>query len=600
MRLLRALYFASEREHGQGARDKMAHALGNLAAISPGQSVRSLALRACERYSGATGNNDDPAARRAAAAALRALATRASNQLADGGPRNIWCKHVLPMSFLGQKDTDAKVAFMWKEVWDEGGIATHIVDASNLGPSHFGVLLEEKLLEDLVRKCIDALNDVSWARRIAACTALMELCEQNVLAPVPCITQSSIESLPSSELSRSKRRAQASLAALRSCVKLMTKPRVWTGKAEVVKAAVQIAGRWVTVCSENDTCPWMPICFSQANFGHDLFMGDRWFERWHPDTESSGLDGVPSDTEQGGSEDVEMEDTEDEAKIDFEEGGKILTSDMEPEEHPTDDAVESLMFSGLCKALLEQSFPSQSSHVDATDDDLLPYRAASLAGLAELLQILNNIPDMDDSLADHQIAVYRMIAPTLLAVIDIEKQSNEKKTQPPLIIARSIDCLACAMWKGIGSSREDGVLFLSKTFRAAGGSPAWTVRESSVKGAATLATKCTVQALRNHRTMDVFLESSKLALGDRKFWRVRYAGLTLLRSLVSRAGERGVAFSIIKKSANIRQQEEQLALEALLPYKETILQLARSSLTDSESKVTALASEVCSAMTWLP
>jgi cytochrome b involved in lipid metabolism len=32
VRLLRVLYFASEREHGQGVRDKMAHALGNLAA----------------------------------------------------------------------------------------------------------------------------------------------------------------------------------------------------------------------------------------------------------------------------------------------------------------------------------------------------------------------------------------------------------------------------------------------------------------------------------------------------------------------------------------------------------------------------------------
>lgn len=38
VRLLRALYFASEREQGTGARDKMIHAFGNLAALAPGKS----------------------------------------------------------------------------------------------------------------------------------------------------------------------------------------------------------------------------------------------------------------------------------------------------------------------------------------------------------------------------------------------------------------------------------------------------------------------------------------------------------------------------------------------------------------------------------
>jgi len=58
VRLLRALYFASERERGNAARDKMTHAFGNLAALAPGSSVRSLSLRLCERYKGATGSND--------------------------------------------------------------------------------------------------------------------------------------------------------------------------------------------------------------------------------------------------------------------------------------------------------------------------------------------------------------------------------------------------------------------------------------------------------------------------------------------------------------------------------------------------------------
>lgn len=58
VRLLRALYFASEREQGSGARNKMIHAFGNLAALAPGKSVRSIALRLCDRYKQATGSND--------------------------------------------------------------------------------------------------------------------------------------------------------------------------------------------------------------------------------------------------------------------------------------------------------------------------------------------------------------------------------------------------------------------------------------------------------------------------------------------------------------------------------------------------------------
>ena len=58
VRLLRALYFASERERGSGARDKMIHAFGNLAALAPGSSVRSVAFRLCQRYKVATGSND--------------------------------------------------------------------------------------------------------------------------------------------------------------------------------------------------------------------------------------------------------------------------------------------------------------------------------------------------------------------------------------------------------------------------------------------------------------------------------------------------------------------------------------------------------------
>ncbi len=59
VRLLRALYYASERERGTGAKDKMSHALGNLASLAPGSSVRALAVRLCERYNTAVGGTND-------------------------------------------------------------------------------------------------------------------------------------------------------------------------------------------------------------------------------------------------------------------------------------------------------------------------------------------------------------------------------------------------------------------------------------------------------------------------------------------------------------------------------------------------------------
>lgn len=114
--LLRGFFHGAERESGAGARSKMAHAFGSLASLCPGSSVRSLALRACDNYNSATGANHDPAIRLAAAVALRSIAVRAQNQFSDGGNNDVWCKRVLPVSYLGMRDSDKVVAQLWKEV----------------------------------------------------------------------------------------------------------------------------------------------------------------------------------------------------------------------------------------------------------------------------------------------------------------------------------------------------------------------------------------------------------------------------------------------------------------------------------------------------
>lgn len=620
MRLLRALYFASEREHGQGARDKMAHALGNLASLAPGSSVRSLSLRACERYSGATGNNEDPAIRRAAASALRSVAVRASNQLVDGGPNDIWCRRVLPMAFLGQRDEDSKIASLWKEVWDEGGSASAYKNSDD----STGVTLEEKLLPYITRVCISAMEEVSWAPRVAACSALLSLCAIGVLAP-PSRNLQSQQSFGPSDMKKARRRAFASRNALRSCVELIVKPRVWTGKTTVVKAAVKIAAGWVWACQSEDTiaygwegsgrCPWAPLYLSRDSL-EDLFREDNWFATAHSQEngkEPEFLDVVAADNPES-----ENGDTEAEEKIDFEEGDKVLgtvddsdkgAQDMDVADDETSSS-GSLSLLGLCRALLAQGLMTDVN-ATSSSDEVLPYRAAALEGLADLLKSLRGGSESSPSLK----MMYDFMAPALVGVIDTEGElgmNNETATQPPLIVARSIDCIAAALWNGIGDDGANAapigsVLKLSGMLQTAAGpkQAAWTVRESAVKCTANLASSCHFSALRKHALPATLIETATHALKDRKFWRVRLAGLEVLYSLVSRV-ERvtgsSTAFPPTGSSLESKTgtDKRRLILEALLPHKESILLLARSSLTDSEAKVTSKATDVCNLMAWWP
>ena len=71
----------------------------------------------------------------------------------------------------------------------------------------------------------------------------------------------------------------------------------------------------------------------------------------------------------------------------------------------------------------------------------------------------------------------------------------------------------------------------------------------------------------------------------------RFAGLKILKSLVSRVGgstPRSVDIVCPTKTSSGQSQSRQLILEALLPHKEQILSLARPSLSDAESTITAI------------
>jgi len=617
VRLLRALYFASEREHGSAAKDKMAHALGSLAEWAPGHSVRVLAARACERYSNLQGSNDDPAARRAAAAALRAIAVRASSQFADGGSNNIWCAHVLPLAFLGKKDDDPKVASLWKEVWDEGGAV------ANVGTSGKYNTLEENLLPHLVRGCIDALNDVSWSRRVAACAALTELSDMEILSPAPRpIHSSRTKEVDKNILLRSRRRAQSSSAVLSTCVRLIVKIRVWRGKAELVKTTAKVAGKWACLGEKPDhiwgwdqdqegkQCPWIPVIQVIKSTPDDLFVDDGWFTK----TSSHTTVGAVSDTEPEDISKVE-EDVSEDAPLDFSDEDAMIGDNETPVTNqaintPADEEGKytSLVFSGLARVLLDQGLPPDTKLTSpCIDEDELPFRSSALQALSYLLQSCNN-----SNCQKHAKYVYRkVLAPGLINQIESSCIAEEQKTLPPLIVARSIECLSGAMWNGMGIPNgfediEDVSKLASLLCELCGSNqPAWTVREASALAASGLVSNSALEVLRKHKTIETLLICTKQTSADRKFWRVRCAGLKLLRALVSCGGS-SPSQSFAKNvkgqqssDANTNQNQ-QLMLEALLPFKEQIVKFAKAGLRDNESNVTAVAADICSAISWWP
>lgn len=619
----------------------MAHALGSLAELAPGHSVRVLAIRACDRYIASVGGtNDDPAARRAAAAAIRSIAVRASNQFSDGGSGDIWCKKVLPLAYLGRKDDDKKIASLWTEVWEEGGAV-----ANAGGSNDFGVTLEEKLLSYLVKACLLALDDVSWSRRVTACQALTDLTEMEILTPAPRkldMQKGNGTPVAGPSLMRARRRAQASAEVLTKCTKLIGKSRLWSGKAEVVKAVSKIASKWSIVGGTSDAtdwsifgagnaeaCEWIPIQQTQNSQDWDsLFLEDGWFKSNDAASVSSQLEenkGVVTTGGEGDGSMVDGNEGEEEGGLDFDDEEKIVgseqllvgTSDVSEDEDgvvPSATKQAPLTVVGICRLLLEQGLspPSASSR---DNDILLPYRAASLGALADILNSLHPGKGQSTASSNHDRYLYRHIAPALLSTIRMKETTDEKekgKPQPPLITARCLGCLSALLYHGIGSGtvvtsgeNEEDIISLSRIFvdLSGGKQPAWTVREAAALAAASLAARASSERLRKHAAITALLDCATGTQKDRKFWRVRLAGLQLLLALVERAGSASDTTGSTAKSSsgnNSGGTKRQLMLEALLPEKERIAKIARTSLSDNEAKNTEVATKICGGISCWP
>eukprot|EP00985_Skeletonema_marinoi_P022266 scaffold14137_cov73-Skeletonema_marinoi.AAC.1 len=100
-----------------------------------------------------------------------------------------------------------------------------------------------------------------------------------------------------------------------------------------------------------------------------------------------------------------------------------------------------------------------------------------------------------------------------------------------------MECLASAMYDEVGTGSEfNDALVLLKLFSLSTGStqPAWTVRQTAALAASSLIAKTSSSVVRRNDTILTVLECSSQALRDKKFWKVRAAGLELLLSLVRR------------------------------------------------------------------
>lgn len=593
VRLLRALYFASEHERGPAAREKMVHALGGLAALCPPSSVRSLAIRAAERYNRSTGNNEDPASRRSAAAAIRTISIRAAHHFADGKSAEVFARKILPVAFLGRKDSDAKIAALWEEVWNEG--KSFSIDPGDSGES-YGTRLEEIILPYLVGACVEALEDVSWARRVAGANALCELSDLGVLAPVPhSIEQRSNDSL--SFMKRAVYRARESSAALHSCVEQLRRPRLWTGKSNVMKAAAAIASKWLKAETDLDksetnlygwdqvsgVCPWKPVV-AASDFTGDLFLGDGWFpanERSAKDSDSARDSdsppvtlGMRNNCEENG-ETINFGDC-DTLLADQPEGKgfSVFSEDAITDGKSPLDGKLPLTLHGLSTFVLRQAMQTS----EAISDEYIPYKIASFKGLRTILQNISS-PFL-------RCKLYPILSPELLLLVRHAPDAKNESGRLPVAVAGALDCLSACFWEGIGSNKEvvsiDVAKLVSTLLACGTKEAAWSVREASTLCLAELANRLDSENLRQHKVISDMISSTRNACKDRKFWRVRLAGIKILDALVLRTGLR----------SERTDSETQLALESILPFKEELSALLRAGLQDSEAQVTSLSTEV--------
>ena len=203
----------------------------------------------------------------------------------------------------------------------------------------------------------------------------------------------------------------------------------------------------------------------------------------------------------------------------------------------------------------------------------------------------------------HTRFIFNKIVPPILSIVDFkgefisqgEMDQCEVVRVPPVIVAKCFDCLSAVMWQEMDSTYTDLIDFTKLFLHNCGGNQAaWTVKESAAMAAANLSANINVRHLRKINVTENLLECCKVCLKDRKFSRVRIAGLNILLAMSKRPKFSQDGFKIAAEN------DDALILDALLPYKERMLDISKLALRDNESKVTAFASDVCNALSCWP
>lgn len=133
---------------------------------------------------------------------------------------------------------------------------------------------------------------------------------------------------------------------------------------------------------------------------------------------------------------------------------------------------------------------------------------------------------------------------------------------------------------------------------------AWTVREAAALAAAKLVKRGNYELLKRISITEDLLACTSQCLKDRKFWRVRLAGLQVVLSFCLRVRSLrpigNIGMGSQPERSIIDGDKSQLLFEAILPFKERFAEFARASLSDKEAPVTAAASEIMKCIAWWP
>ena len=305
---------------------------------------------------------------------------------------------------------------------------------------------------------------------------------------------------------------------------------MWTGKAEVAKAAVKIAAKWTHTDGET------PLKVEAKDYDDgDLFEADGWFK--HTTEESMDVDDTDEPME--GKDEPAANDTVDTEKAegipsDDHQESDVLVDEEEPDDevpneeqaNAVDDKVRTLTYIGLCRALLRQAFPTSRAVLSVAEEEVLPFRAVVLKSLADLLKVLDGKVSENSNALREKIFIYAssVLIPVIDASNGTEQEAKKKKKEAPLLVARSVDALSSCFWIGMDCQQE-GISNqqLLKLFEKNGGKEqvAWTVREAAAMGGAKLALNSTPSFFREHETVPAFVKCVSQALEDRKFWKVR-------------------------------------------------------------------------------